>query len=87
MVAEPYRWMLFDPETGKEKARFSSIATQVVAPGEYQLAWDQSEHGTSTVILGEVVRAESGKVTEVPLLTSIRLRVPEWSRSRLIGII
>ncbi|RMG45511.1 MAG: VWA domain-containing protein [Candidatus Dadabacteria bacterium] len=77
-LKRPYQWQLLDPETGKVKASFNSLKEQMVPPGEYQLAWDQSEHGTSTVTLGEVFRIESGKVTEVPLLTAIQLRLPQW---------
>jgi Ca-activated chloride channel homolog len=74
----PYYWKLLDPETGEEKGRFSGLGEQLVAPGDYQLLWRQVEHGSQEVTLGEVFPVESGTVTEVPLLTSVRFTLPDW---------
>ncbi len=74
----PYYWELLDPETGESKGRFNSLETTMVPAGEYQLAWRQSEHGSSTVVLAEVVTVENGSESIVPLLTSIQLNLPSW---------
>lgn len=77
-LQSPYYWKLIDPETGEEKGRFSSLETTLVEPGEYQIVWDQYEHGSSEVMLAEVVKVVSGKTAVVPLYTAIRLTLPSW---------
>jgi len=77
-LQKPYYWKLLDPETGEEKGRFNGLGEQLVPPGDYQLLWRQVEHGSREATLGEVFTVESGKVTEVPLLTSIRFTLPDW---------
>lgn len=74
----PRYWKLIDPETGKEKARFTGLGNQMVAPGEYQIVWRQDEHESSDVTLGEVITVESRKTTDVILKTGIRLVTPQW---------
>lgn len=74
----PYFWKLIIPESGKEIARFDDLGDQMVRPGEYQIVWRQTEHGGRDVALGEVVKVSPGETTEVNLLTSIRLILPDW---------
>ncbi len=74
----PYYWKLIDPETGEEKAKFRVLEDQPVAPGEYQIVWRQSEHGSGEVVLGEVISVVSRKTTEVILKTGIRPVTPDW---------
>lgn len=76
----PYYWELLDPETGESKGRFNSLETTVVPVGEYQVAWKQSEHDSSTVVLAEIVTVERGKESVVPLLTSLQLNLPSWTQ-------
>ncbi len=77
----PYYWKLVDSETGEEKARFRGMEDQLVPPGEYQLVWRQTEHGSGEVILGEVITVESGKTSEVLLKTGIRPATPTWVKA------
>lgn len=79
-LKRPNYWKLLDPETGEERGRFSGLETTLVQPGEYQLAWDQYEHGGQEIRLGEVVRVDSGKTAEIPLLTAIKLNLPDWAK-------
>ncbi len=74
----PYYWKLIDPETGEEKARFRGLEEQLVPPGEYQVVWRQSEHGSRELILGEVISVESRKTTGLILKTGIRIVTPAW---------
>ena len=77
----PYYWLLIDPETGEEKAKFTSLSEQLVAPGEYQLVWRQDEHkGGNEVHLGEVITVESRKRTEINLRTSVQFKIPSWAK-------
>lgn len=78
-VGKPYYWKLVDAETGEEKFKSRELGEQIVPPGTYQLVWREREHGAHKVTLGEVMTIESGKVTEVPLKTAIRLNVPTWT--------
>jgi hypothetical protein len=75
---KPNYWRLLDPETGEEKGRFMSLDEQMVPAGAYQIAWRETEHGSTEVVLGEVVSVESGKASEVLLKTAIRLVPAEW---------
>jgi len=77
-LKKPYAWKLIDPETGEDAGKFSTLETTVVAPGDYQLVWDQYQHESSDVALTEVVRVEAGKTVEIPLLTAIQLKLPPW---------
>ena len=77
-LQKPYYWRLVDPETGEDKGKFTGLGEQLVAPGTYQLEWHQTQHISSKVTLGEVVTIESGKKTEVPLLTALKLKLPTW---------
>lgn len=79
-VTKPYYWKLVDAETGEEKMKGRDLGEQIVPPGTYQLIWREREHGAGEVELGEVMTVESGKVTEVPLKTAIRLNVPTWTQ-------
>ncbi|MDC0357286.1 VWA domain-containing protein [Oligoflexia bacterium] len=74
----PRYWKLLDPETGVERARFSGMSEQLVGAGLYQLAWRQIEHGSTEVMLGEVISVASGKTTEVSAKTGIQLELPTW---------
>ncbi len=77
-LKKPYYWKLIDPETGEEKGSFQTLKTTMVPVGEYQIVWRQSEHGSSEVILAEVVKIKAGEEVEIPLFTSIRLNLPSW---------
>lgn len=78
----PRYWKLVNPETGEEKASFGgSLDQQLVPPGEYQALWRQDEHGSSEVVLSEVVLVESGEKTELVLKTGIRLALPTWVKT------
>jgi len=77
-VKPPYYWKLVDSETGEEKARFGDLENQLVPPGEYQLVWRQTEHGSGEVTLGEVITVESGKTSGIFLKTGIRPVIPTW---------
>jgi len=77
-LKKPYYWELVDPETGENRGKFNSIDTTVVPAGEYQIAWRQHEHGSSSVVLAEVVTVKSGEESIVPLTTSMQLNVPSW---------
>ncbi|MBF0228306.1 MAG: VWA domain-containing protein [Desulfamplus sp.] len=77
-LKKPYSWKLIDPETGEEKAKFSTLETTIIAPGSYQVVWDQYEHESSDVPLTEVIRVDSGKTVEIPLMTAIQLNIPSW---------
>lgn len=77
-VTKPYYWKLVDAETGEQKYKSRELSEQIVVPGTYQMVWRQREHGAREVTLGEVVTIESGKVSEVPLKTAIRLNLPSW---------
>lgn len=74
----PRYWKLIDPETGEEKACFTGLGNQMVAPGEYQIVWRQDEHESSDVTLGEVIAVESRKTTDVILKTGLRPVTPQW---------
>ncbi|MCX5880620.1 MAG: hypothetical protein NTU74_02055, partial [Deltaproteobacteria bacterium] len=75
---KPNYWRLLDPETGEEKGRFTSLDEQMIPAGVYQIAWRETEHGSTEVLLGEVVSVESGKTSEVLMQTAIRLVPAEW---------
>lgn len=79
-VKKPEYWKLLDPETGETRVTFKrpGLDNQRMVAGEYQLAWKQSQHTSGELVLGEVIRVESGEVAEVPLKTGIRLNLPEW---------
>ncbi len=72
----PYYWQLQEVESSAVKGRNNKEEVRVKA-GEYQIVWRQSEHGHSEVPLTEVVTVRSGKTTEVPLDTGLRITVPE----------
>lgn len=75
---KPNYWRLLDPETGEEKGRFTSLDEQMVPAGTYQIAWRETEHGSTEVRLGEVVSVEPGKTSEVVLKTAICLVPAAW---------
>lgn len=77
-LAAPYAWKLLDPETGEEKGRFSSLDMQSVPAGVYRLVWDQYQHESSDVVLGELVEVRSGETVEAPVQTGIQLNLPQW---------
>ncbi len=79
-VKDPRYWALIDPESGKEAYQFktSGTETQIVPSGTYQLAWRQTEYTSRTLELDEIIRVETGNITEVPLNTGIRLNLPQW---------
>ncbi|MBF0388865.1 MAG: VWA domain-containing protein [Desulfamplus sp.] len=82
-VKKPYSWRLIDPETGEDKGKFSTLETTLVAPGYYQLVWDQSEHDSSDVALTEVIRVESGKTVEISLMTAINPMPADWMQNKV----
>jgi Ca-activated chloride channel family protein len=71
----PDHWSLQDVETGEVKGRNTSNEVRAKA-GEYQIVWQQSQHGHSEVSLTEVVTVRSGKTSDVPLETGLRITVP-----------
>ncbi len=77
-LKQPCYWEILDPETGESKGKFNSLKTTIVPVGEYQLAWKQSEHGSSSVVLAEVVTVKNGEESIVPLMTSLQLNLPSW---------
>ena len=75
---KPNYWRLLDPETGEEKGRFTSLDEQMVPAGAYQIAWRETEHGSTEAQLGEVVSVDSGKTSEAVLKTAIRVVPAAW---------
>ncbi len=72
----PKYWALRDVESGEDKGRNRDTQVRVKA-GEYQIVWRQREHGHSEVPLTAVATVRSGKTTEVPLDTGLRITLPE----------
>ncbi len=72
----PYYWALMDAESGEEKSRNKADLIRVKA-GEYQIVWRQSQHGNSDIPLTAVAKVRSGKTSEVPLDTGLRITLPE----------
>lgn len=81
-VKEPYFYRLLDAESGQEKARFKELAEQIVAPGEYQLSWRQTEHGAGDVALGEAFNLNSGEALEIRLVTGFHPLPADWVPTR-----
>jgi Ca-activated chloride channel family protein len=79
-VQEPRYWALSDVESGEILYKFSrlGVTPQKVPPGTYQLVWHQNEHRAARVITGQIVKVKSGEVTEVPVATGVRLKMPQW---------
>lgn len=71
----PDYWSLQDVETGEIKGRNTSDEVRSKA-GEYQIVWRQRQHDHSEVPLTEVVIVHSGKTSDVPLETGLRITVP-----------
>ena len=75
-VKMPRTWALLDAESGKSKAQGSQKSLKVKA-GEYQIRWQQSEHGHLPVLLTEVVKVKSGKTVEAVIDTGLRITAPK----------
>jgi Ca-activated chloride channel family protein len=79
-VEEPRYWALSDVESGEILYKFArqGVAPQKVPAGAYQLVWHQNEHRAAQVIAGQIVQVKSGEVVEVPVVTGVRLTMPQW---------
>ncbi len=72
----PRFWRLVEVETG-EALPATRARTQRAKRGEYQIAWREAEHGSSTVVLPEVVELDAGETVRVPIDTGLQLSFPE----------
>lgn len=71
----PRYWALVDAETGEQVTRASGESTRV-KPGEYQLAWRQTEHESTEVTLTATVSVQSSERLDLPFDTGLRITLP-----------
>ncbi len=81
-VKKPRIWGLQDLATKKVVADFASLEPQLVPSGEYNLRWDQSEHGASTLTLKKI-KIEPDKLNDVQLTTALNPVPADWLPERL----
>ncbi len=75
----PYQFRLESVEDGKVAASGGGTFDELmVPPGTYRLVWDQTEHGTSDVILSDAVVIKPGEATVFQLNTGINLVPASW---------
>ena len=81
-VKRPRFWGLMDPATQKVIAHFKRLEPQLVPSGEYDLAWRQDEHRSSTLALARV-NIEADKLNDVELSTALNPVPAEWVPGKL----
>ena len=72
----PRTWTLVDAESGEEKGQGTGESIRV-APGVYQIVWEQAQHLAGPVALTETIQVASGATVDVPLDTGLRITPPK----------
>jgi hypothetical protein len=72
----PRSWTVIDAESGEEVGKGTGNSIRI-KPGLYQIVWRQSEHESGPTSLTDVIPVESGKTSEAPLDTGIRITAPK----------
>jgi len=68
-------WKVVDAESGEGRGKAQGD-TMRVRPGEYQIIWRQSQHGSAPVVLG-IVEIEAGKLNNI-VLGGVNVTAADW---------
>lgn len=77
-IKPPRGWFLIDPASKKTVFYVSeSLEPQVAPAGTYELGWQQKEHGSTKLSLGQIT-VESGKLNDILVDHGINLQPADW---------